>query len=204
MMASGAAAAHGSTGAPDATASSSVSSGGGGSSKGGGGSAASAAVTTVSGGAGAGVGITDAGAAASQSTLGALTAALLGRPAPAPSPASHGGLGARDTLVIDGSQGEGGGQVLRTSLALSGLTGRRIRLVNIRGKRPKPGLQVRGCAAAAWPTTSSRILFNVLVGAITCFDGGQRAAIQHHLCTQKCSRVTCSGSTWCVSKRRRK
>jgi RNA 3'-terminal phosphate cyclase (ATP) len=44
-------------------------------------------------------------------------------------------------LEIDGSFGEGGGQVLRTSLALSLLTGRPFRLYNIRAGRSKPGLQ---------------------------------------------------------------
>ena len=44
-------------------------------------------------------------------------------------------------LEIDGSQGEGGGQVLRTSLSLSALTGRPFRLTNIRDKRSKPGLR---------------------------------------------------------------
>lgn len=44
-------------------------------------------------------------------------------------------------LEIDGSKGEGGGQVLRTSLSLSALTGRPFRLTNIRGKRSKPGLR---------------------------------------------------------------
>lgn len=43
-------------------------------------------------------------------------------------------------LVIDGSQGEGGGQVLRTSLALSLVTGEPFRIENIRAKRQKPGL----------------------------------------------------------------
>jgi RNA 3'-terminal phosphate cyclase (ATP) len=42
--------------------------------------------------------------------------------------------------VIDGSQGEGGGQVLRTSLALSLITGEPFRIENIRAKRAKPGL----------------------------------------------------------------
>jgi RNA 3'-terminal phosphate cyclase (ATP) len=46
----------------------------------------------------------------------------------------------RDVLVIDGSYGEGGGQVLRTGLSLSAITGRPLRLVNIRGARRKPGL----------------------------------------------------------------
>ncbi len=44
-------------------------------------------------------------------------------------------------LSIDGSVGEGGGQILRTSLSLSALTGRPFRLTNIRTNRPKPGLR---------------------------------------------------------------
>lgn len=44
-------------------------------------------------------------------------------------------------LEIDGSQGEGGGQILRTSLALSMITGTPFRLYNIRARRSKPGLQ---------------------------------------------------------------
>lgn len=44
-------------------------------------------------------------------------------------------------LEIDGSNGEGGGQILRTSLSLSALTGRPFHLTNIRGKRSKPGLR---------------------------------------------------------------
>ncbi len=43
-------------------------------------------------------------------------------------------------ITIDGSKGEGGGQVLRTSLALSLATGAPFRIENIRGQRPKPGL----------------------------------------------------------------
>lgn len=41
---------------------------------------------------------------------------------------------------IDGSIGEGGGQVLRTSLALAVLTGKPFRMTNIRRHRSKPGL----------------------------------------------------------------
>lgn len=44
-------------------------------------------------------------------------------------------------MEIDGSEGEGGGQVLRTSLSLSALTGRPLRLTNIRAGRSKPGLR---------------------------------------------------------------
>jgi RNA 3'-terminal phosphate cyclase (ATP) len=43
-------------------------------------------------------------------------------------------------LVIDGSQGEGGGQVLRTSLSLSALTGIPVRIDRIRAGRRRPGL----------------------------------------------------------------
>jgi RNA 3'-terminal phosphate cyclase (ATP) len=43
-------------------------------------------------------------------------------------------------LTIDGSSGEGGGQILRTSLALSLVTGKPLRVVNIRAGRDKPGL----------------------------------------------------------------
>jgi len=44
-------------------------------------------------------------------------------------------------VEIDGSAGEGGGQILRSALALSVLTGRPFKLVNIRANRAKPGLQ---------------------------------------------------------------
>src|SRR5687767_15142003 len=43
-------------------------------------------------------------------------------------------------LTIDGSQGEGGGQVLRTSLALSLVTGTPFRIERIRATRRTPGL----------------------------------------------------------------
>lgn len=43
-------------------------------------------------------------------------------------------------IVIDGSAGEGGGQVLRSALGLSLVTGRPFTIDNIRGKRKKPGL----------------------------------------------------------------
>jgi RNA 3'-terminal phosphate cyclase (ATP) len=44
-------------------------------------------------------------------------------------------------IEIDGSSGEGGGQMLRTSLALSLVTGKAFHLQNIRARRAKPGLQ---------------------------------------------------------------
>ncbi len=43
-------------------------------------------------------------------------------------------------LEIDGASGEGGGQILRSSLALSLVTGTPFRIVNVRAGRKRPGL----------------------------------------------------------------
>jgi RNA 3'-terminal phosphate cyclase (ATP) len=43
-------------------------------------------------------------------------------------------------IRIDGSSGEGGGQILRSSLGLSLATGKAFRIENIRAKRERPGL----------------------------------------------------------------
>jgi RNA 3'-terminal phosphate cyclase (ATP) len=53
-----------------------------------------------------------------------------------------------DVLTIDGSEGEGGGQILRTSLALSTITGRPLVLEHIRAGRHKPGLLRQHLTAA--------------------------------------------------------
>ena len=44
-------------------------------------------------------------------------------------------------IRIDGSQGEGGGQILRTALSLSALLGLPVTIENIWSNRPKPGLR---------------------------------------------------------------
>jgi RNA 3'-terminal phosphate cyclase (ATP) len=46
-----------------------------------------------------------------------------------------------DFLEIDGSHGEGGGQIIRTAVALSSVFGRPIRVTRIRAKRDQPGLR---------------------------------------------------------------
>ncbi|MHC5058405.1 MAG: RNA 3'-terminal phosphate cyclase [Planctomycetota bacterium] len=46
----------------------------------------------------------------------------------------------RTPVELDGSRGEGGGQILRTALALSAATGRPFVINGIRANRPKPGL----------------------------------------------------------------
>src|SRR5438477_878823 len=50
---------------------------------------------------------------------------------------AHGG----STVRIDGSYGEGGGQILRTSVSLAAVTGEAVEIVNIRARRSRPGLQ---------------------------------------------------------------
>ncbi len=44
-------------------------------------------------------------------------------------------------IEIHGDMLEGGGQIIRTSVALAALTGREVRINKIREKRPNPGLQ---------------------------------------------------------------
>jgi RNA 3'-terminal phosphate cyclase (ATP) len=67
-------------------------------------------------------------------------------------------------IEIDGAQGEGGGQVLRTSLSLSLITGKPLHLFNIRRRRSKPGLQpqhltaVRAAAAVGGAEVNSASL----------------------------------------------
>ncbi|HTI70966.1 MAG TPA: RNA 3'-terminal phosphate cyclase [Candidatus Limnocylindria bacterium] len=52
-------------------------------------------------------------------------------------------------ITIDGSSGEGGGQILRTSLALSLITGQPCRFEKIRAGREKPGLKRQHLASVA-------------------------------------------------------
>ncbi|MCZ7392829.1 MAG: RNA 3'-terminal phosphate cyclase [Candidatus Methanoperedens sp.] len=46
-------------------------------------------------------------------------------------------------MKLDGSYGEGGGQILRTAVALSAVTGKPLEINNIRRTRPKPGLSAQ-------------------------------------------------------------
>ncbi len=56
-----------------------------------------------------------------------------------------------ETIFVDGSTGEGGGQILRTSLTLSCITGKSLHIENIRAARRNPGLskQHLSCVQAA-------------------------------------------------------
>jgi len=69
-------------------------------------------------------------------------------------------------LTIDGSSGEGGGQILRTSLALSTVTGRPFRIEKIRAGRPKLGLLRQHLTAVkAAATISSATVDGAELGA---------------------------------------
>lgn len=67
-------------------------------------------------------------------------------------------------LRIDGTEGEGGGQVLRTALALSIVTATPIHIEGIRGKRKKPGLQRQHltCVQAAATVSEAEALGSAL------------------------------------------
>ncbi|MHC4982584.1 MAG: RNA 3'-terminal phosphate cyclase [Planctomycetota bacterium] len=84
-------------------------------------------------------------------------------------------------LVIDGSQGEGGGQILRTSVALAAALGLDVRLTNIRAKRPKPGLGQQHLAAvrAAAAVCSGELTGDSLGSQTLTFRPGNVAAGQH-------------------------
>jgi RNA 3'-terminal phosphate cyclase (ATP) len=58
-------------------------------------------------------------------------------------------------IDIDGSRGEGGGQILRSSLALSMLTGKSFAMRNIRANRAKPGLRRQHATAIGAATRLS-------------------------------------------------
>jgi RNA 3'-phosphate cyclase len=69
---------------------------------------------------------------------------------------------------IDGSYGEGGGQILRTALSLSVLTSQPIEIFNIRLKRKNPGLQRQHlvCVEACQKISEAKV-FGKKIGSLT-------------------------------------
>ena len=81
-------------------------------------------------------------------------------------------------LHIDGQQGEGGGQVVRTSLSLAAALGRPITIENVRGGRRKPGLlrQHRTALRAVRDITGGEIEGDELGSLSVRFAPGERRA----------------------------
>ena len=52
-----------------------------------------------------------------------------------------------NVTIIDGSMGEGGGQIFRTAIAYAAVTRKPVKVVNIRAKRSNPGLRPQHLAA---------------------------------------------------------
>lgn len=50
-------------------------------------------------------------------------------------------------VELDGSMGEGGGQIVRTALSFAAIYGTPVRIVNVRSRRDRPGLQPQHLAA---------------------------------------------------------
>ena len=79
-----------------------------------------------------------------------------------------------DLIELDGSAGEGGGQILRSALSLSLLTGQAFRLRNVRANRPKPGLQPQHLMSvlAAQRVGSAHVLGASLQSSELTFEPG--------------------------------
>lgn len=84
-------------------------------------------------------------------------------------------------IEIDGSVGEGGGQILRTSLALAMCAGRPFSLVHIRARRAKPGLmrQHLTCVNAAQAVSGAKVQGAELGSQSLVFEPGVVRAGEH-------------------------
>ena len=81
-------------------------------------------------------------------------------------------------IELDGSFGSGGGQMLRTALALSTLSGLPFRMINIRAGREKPGLkrQHLTCITALECLSGSKVLGDSLGSSEISFFPGKYSA----------------------------
>jgi RNA 3'-terminal phosphate cyclase (ATP) len=85
-------------------------------------------------------------------------------------------------IEIDGSFGEGGGQILRTSLTLALITGKPFHLRNIRARRTKPGLHPQHLMSvkAAARVGAAQVRGATLGSSDLVFEPGSVAAGDYH------------------------
>ena len=78
-------------------------------------------------------------------------------------------------IQIDGRHGEGGGQILRTALALSALQNIPVYINHIRGSRKRPGLRPQHLAAvtALATITGGKVEGNEVGSPELCFEPGE-------------------------------
>lgn len=81
-------------------------------------------------------------------------------------------------IEIDGKYGEGGGQIVRTSLALSSILGIPVRIGDIRGNRKKPGLKPQHvtCVHALTAITQADVTGGELESAELTFEPKTRGS----------------------------
>lgn len=86
-----------------------------------------------------------------------------------------------DLITIDGTSGEGGGQLLRGALALAAATGRGFRIHGIRSARPRPGLMRQHLTAvlAAAAVCDARVDGAELGATTLVFEPGAARAGEH-------------------------
>lgn len=85
-------------------------------------------------------------------------------------------------ITIDGSTGEGGGQVFRTSLTLAMALGKPVLVKNIRAGRKKPGLlrQHLACLRAAKTISSAEVVGDQIGATEVQFSPGKVKAGTYH------------------------
>src|SRR5437879_3183616 len=85
-------------------------------------------------------------------------------------------------LTIDGSFGEGGGQILRSALALSLVTRTPFRIEKVRAGRERPGLARQHLAAveAAARVGQAEVTWAQLGSQELAFRPGEVAACEYH------------------------
>lgn len=87
-----------------------------------------------------------------------------------------------DQINIDGSQGEGGGQIVRSSLALSMITGRPVTIDRVRAGRAKPGLKRQHLTAlrAAQEICQAAVVGDAIGSSSFTFHPGEVVPGEYH------------------------